>query len=55
MGSANVDSSETSPFRIIPERGKVFEDSSKATGPEGRDVFRDDTRRPRLPDDAGKL
>jgi len=48
----NGGSGYTVPLRIIPDRSEVLENSVKATGAQGWDVFRDDPTWPDLFDEA---
>lgn len=51
----NVGRSDSRPFRIEPERGKITEDAIEASPFEGRDVFNKDTSRLNFTDDSSEV
>jgi hypothetical protein len=55
LRGAHVESANSRPLRIVPEAGKVPENSIKATPSEGSDVLDRDEPRPEFPDDAREL
>jgi hypothetical protein len=55
MRGTNIGRSVSRPFRIVPERGKVFQDDFQSASSQEGTVFNERPLRAGFTDDAGKL